>query len=306
MSPFSRIIATTLVLTAASASHAQFIGGFGQRQAVGFHVRTGPYNSLTYVAGAYGFGFGPIYGPVPSWYYGWPGVPLAPYPVVVQPPTPVVIQNVIQVPGGGGAGPARNGFIPPEADILPPAAIKPVPVPKAARPAAPAPPAAPDLRRDLPRMPAAGAQADADRITEAGRRAFTDGQYGRALELFRRAAELTPKEPAAHYLVSQAQFALGKYREAVAAITTGMAVRPDWPNARFHSRDLYWKKPELYDDHLAALRQAVAALPDDPALVFLLGHQLWFDDRRDEARGLFQKAEDMGKGQTPAAAFLAK
>lgn len=305
MSPLSRIVAATVMLAAASVSHAQIVGGFGQRHAVGFHVRTGPYNSFTYVAGAYGFGFGPIYGPVPAWYYGWPGVPLTPYPVVVQPPTPVVIQNIIQAPGNAG-GPARNGFIPPEADVLPPAALKAAPAPKAAKPAGNARPAAPDVRREVPKPPAAGGQADADRLTEAGRRAFTDGQHGRAVELFRRAAELTPKEPAAHYLVSQALFALAKYREAASAIAAGMAVRPDWPGARFHSRDLYWKKPELYDEHLAGLRQAVAALPDDAGLVFLLGHQLWFDDKPDEARPLFRKATDLAKGKTPAEAFLAK
>src|SRR5688572_25924339 len=95
MSPYSRIVAAAVVLFAAGASHAQFVGGFGQRQSIGFHVRTGPYSSLTYVAGGYGYGFGPIYGPVPSWYYGWPGVPLTPYPFVVQPPvTPVIVQNI--------------------------------------------------------------------------------------------------------------------------------------------------------------------------------------------------------------------
>ena len=83
-----------------------------------------------------------------------------------------------------------------------------------------------------------------------------------------------------------------------------MAVRADWPEARFVSRDLYWKKPDLFDEHLKALRQAVAAFPDDAGLAFLLGHQLWFDGKPDEARPLFQKA-GRGKG-TPAEAFLAK
>jgi tetratricopeptide (TPR) repeat protein len=209
-----------------------------------------------------------------------------------------VIQNIIQ-----GAPPARAAFVPPEFE--PPAA------PFAPKPGRPARPAAkvvgPVIPPDPPRPPAGLAgRADADRVAEAGRRAFTDGQYGRALELFRRAAVLTPDEPSAHYLVSQAQFALGKYREAVVAIAAGMAVRPDWPQARFGSRELYWKKPELFDDHLAALRQAEAEFPDDANLVFLLGHQVWFDGKHDEARPLFRKAAALGKGQTPAEAFLAQ
>jgi hypothetical protein len=301
MRPFPRIAAVTAMLFLAGSSQAQIGGGFGQRHAVGFHVRTGPYNSLTYVAGSYGFGFGPIYGPVPSWYYGWPGVPLVPNPFTVQPAVPpVVIQNIIQAPGVAAPVPERRAFVPPEFDA--PAAK---PAPKPAKPAARA--VAPVLPPDPPKPPPAlVGRADADRVAEAGRKAFTDGQYGRALELFRRAAEVTPNEPSAHYLIAQAEFALGKYREAVAAITAGMALRADWPDARLVARDLYWKKPELFDEHLKALRHAVAAFPDDAGLLFLLGHQLWFDGKRDEARPLFQKAAALGKGQTPAEAFLAK
>jgi len=305
MRPFPRIVAAAVVLAAAGASQAQVVGGFGPRQGVAFQIRSGPYGSLTYVAGAYGFGFGPVYGPVPSWYYGWPGIPVVNNPFTVQPAIspPVVIQNIIQAPGAG-PGPGRQGFIPPEFDPAPPAkpAAK---APKAAKVAVvPPPPPARVEVDEAPKKPLG--RADADRLAEAGRKAFTAGQYGRALELFRRAVEIMPDEGSTHFLVSQAEFALGKYREAVAAITAGMAVRPDWPDARFVVRDLYWKSPEVFDDHLKALRQAVEAFPDDPGLLFLLGHQLWFDGKPDEARPLFQKAVALTKGQAPAAKFLAK
>ena len=306
MRPSLRIaLAAAALLVPASVSHAQFIGGFGQRQTVGIQIRNGPYNSFTFVAGAHGYGFGPIYGPVPAWYYGQAGIPLVPNPFLVQPtpPQPVIIQNIIQVPGGVPPGfVGRAPFAAPEGEAP---AMKAAPkVPKQG-PAARA--AVPGLAPDPPKPPAAMVgRADADRVAEAGRRAFTDGQFGRALELFRRAVEVTPNEPSAHYLVSQAQFALGKYREAAAAITTGMAVRADWPDARFVSRDLYWKTPDLFDDHLKGLRQAVTDFPNDAGLVFLLGHQLRFDGKRDEAKALFQKAAALGKGQTPAESFLAK
>src|SRR3954468_16155134 len=239
MRPFPPIAAAAALLLVAGSSQAQIVGGFGHRQSVGVHVRTGPYNSLIYVAGAYGFGFGPIYGPVPSWYYGWPGVAFAPNAILVQPSfPPVVVQNIIQAPGVVAPGPERQVFVPPEFD------------PPAAKPAKPPKPAAravvPVLPPDPPKPPALVGRAGADRVAEAGRKAFADGQYGRALELFRRAAEIMPNEPSNHYLIAQAEFALGKYREAGTAIATGMAVRPDWPEARFVSRDLYWKKPDLF------------------------------------------------------------
>jgi tetratricopeptide (TPR) repeat protein len=141
-------------------------------------------------------------------------------------------------------------------------------------------------------------------VVEAARKAFSDGQFGRAAELFGRAVEMTPNEPSAYWLLSQAYFALGKYHEAVQAIATGMALRADWSESRFVSRDLYWKHPEQFDEHLKTLRDAVGACPDDAGLLFLLGHELWFDGKHDEAKVLIQKAKAIGKGATPADVFL--
>jgi hypothetical protein len=288
-----------LFLSLAETCDAQIVGGFVKRPGVGIQIRSGPFNSLTVVPGLYGVGFGSIYGPVPTWYYGWPGVSstFAIQPAVAMPP--IVVQNIIQAPGVAAVG---GGFVPPEADV--PAPAKRAPAPKPAKPAAPAkviPVIPPPPPKELPAQPG---RADADRIAEAGRKAFGDGQYGRALELFRKAAEITPNEPSAYYLISQAEFALGKYREAVEAIKAGIALRADWPDARFVSRELYWKKPELYDDHLNALRQAATEFPNDATLAFLLAHQLWFDGKHDDGKVLFQKAATIAKGQTPAEVFL--
>jgi tetratricopeptide (TPR) repeat protein len=207
----------------------------------------------------------------------------------------VIVQNIIQTPPPVPLypGPVREPFVPPEFDA-------PRPVVKAP------PPPRPPVRVEIEAPPKRVlGRADADRLVESGRRAFADGQYGRALELFRKAADVTPNEPSAHYLVSQAYFALGKYREAVAAIAAGMALRADWSEARFSSRDLYWKKPALFDEQLAALRQAATAFPDDAALQFLLGHQLWFDGKPEEAGPFILKARALGK-ETPADAFVLK
>jgi hypothetical protein len=295
MRPSFRIAITlAALLFLASEGDAQIRGGFGQRQTTVFQVRNGPFSSFTFASSGYSYGFGPIYGPVPSWYYGWPGYSIINNPYNVQPP--VVIQNIINAPPAVAAAPARPPVVPAEVEA-------PKPVPKAGKPkAAPAPPPLLILP-EPPKAPNALGRADADRIAEAGRKAFADGQYGRALELFRRAAEITPNEPSAHYLVSQALFALGKYREAVAAIATGISTRADWSDARFASRDLYWKKPEVFDDHLKALRQAVAEFPQDATPIFLLGHQFWFDGKKEEAKALILKARQLGKDQTPAETF---
>lgn len=294
MSSLRIVLMSAVLLVVADSAQAQFRAGYGaypaygygQRQNVFFQVRTGPYSSFTYSAGGYGYGIGPIYGPVPSWYYGYPGIPIVNNPIQVQ--QPVVINNIIQqAPQAAAAPPFRPPVIPADLGKIAPPAPKPLPpVPK--------PPVEP------PAKPMLG-QPDADRVAEAGRKAFGDGQYGRALELFQKTATITPNEPSVYFLISQAHFSLGKYREAVEAITEGMALRVDWSDARFVARSLYWRKPAVFDDHLLALRQAVEAFPDDPGLLFLLGHELWFDGKRDEARPLILKARKLGK--SPAEAF---
>ena len=284
MRSFLRIVVVSVALLfVADSAQAQFQGGYGQRQNVYFQVRNGPFSSFTYSAGAYGYGFGPIYGPVPSWYYGWAGIPIVNNPIQVHPP--IVINNIIQAPQAPVAQ-ARPPVIPGEFGPAPLPARKPLPI----VPPRPVEPVKPML-----------GQPDADRVAEAGRKAFAAGQYGRALELFQRAAAITPNEPSVVFLISQAQFALGKYREAVTAIAEGIALRVDWSDARFVSRDLYWKKPAIFDDHLLALRAAVEAFPADPGLLFLLGHELWFDGKREEAKQLVLKARKLGKG--PAESF---
>jgi hypothetical protein len=294
------VLAALLLFT--GVSHAQFHAGFGHRHATYFNVRTGPLSSFTYASRTYGYGYayGSVYGWMPSWYYGPLGVPIWQAPIQVQPP--IVIQNFVP-PAIVMAPPARNGAIPPEFEPAPPPKAAPpkAAAPKAAKPAPPPPP--PVILPDLPKVARPLGRADADRIAEAGRKAFAEGQYGRALELFRHAADITPKEPSAHYVIAQALFALGKYREAVAAIAAGMALRADWSEARFLSRDLYWKKPDVFDEHLKSLQAAVEAFPGDAALLFLLGHQLWFDGKHAEATPFILKARAVGNNATPATAF---
>jgi|SoiMethySBSTD1v2_1073268.scaffolds.fasta_scaffold272265_2 hypothetical protein len=295
-------IAVLALVLAVSSASAQLVmlpmqTSFSRgRASIFVQPRIVPVSSYGYSTGYYGFTGG-------AWNAGfaqWWGPP-----VVYGPPPPIIIQNIIQPPVGGAlpAEPAaRNGVvIPPEFD--PPAVKAPA---KAARLGPAAKP--PEAAVPAPARPAAQppGRAEADFITESGTKAFADGQYGRAVELFRKAAEITPNEPSAHYRVAQAQFARGKYHEAVAAIAAGMALRADWSEARFAPRDMYWKKPAAFDDHLNALRHAVTAYPDDPDLLFLLGHQLWFDGKRDEAKAYILKARAIGKGQTPANAFVLK
>jgi hypothetical protein len=188
-------------------------------------------------------------------------------------------------------------------------------VPEPIRPDQPAAPSVPEQPLPVPLWPepspfpgppAAAAEpktASAQHIA-FGKEAFQSRQYGRAERNFRAAMEKCPEDPFASFLLAQAQLALGKYAEAVAAIHAGMRLRPDWPSAAFRPRALYGTNPDDFSAHLQRLAEALANHPDDPFLAFLYAYQLWFDNRRDEARTLFQRAKALAPDPSFIERFL--
>jgi len=325
------LLAVTLALALSPAgSNAQFYNynirntPFGQ--AYQLQVQNGPYSYA--VEGYRRFPY-----PIASFGYSaynfnnYPafGAPYYPYPVYQQ-PSPIIVQQPIIIqqnnnPAANNPG-AGNGFN--GNNLLPakrfgdglaiPLDVKPaakndaprVAVPKlgpAPQPAAKAPAAAP--KPEMPRVAARPVGVDlAKKAGAAGKTAFAAGEYGRALELFRKAADLNPNDATTYYLLAQTQFAVGKYREAVASLSAGMTFKGDWSAAKFKPRDLYGKAAETFDRHIDELRAAVVQYPDDASLSFLLGHQLWFDDKPDQAKPHLTKAKAAGRGASPAELFL--
>ena len=102
-------------------------------------------------------------------------------------------------------------------------------------------------------------------------------------------SSLAPKEAVPYICLVQARFALGKYREATAAIHDGLRVFPEWPALPFRVREVY-PDPQEYDRQLKRLEDALVAHKDDPALLFLYAYQLWFDGRQADARPLLRRA----------------
>src|SRR5207253_7172266 len=107
---------------------------------------------------------------------------------------------------------------------------------------------------------------------------------------FRDATKLTPADALPYFLLGQALFASGRYPEAVAAIRAGVQLRPDWPTERFPPRDPYGANVADFEDQLRRLRLSLEEFRDDADLLFLLGYELWFDGKPDEARAFFLKA----------------
>jgi tetratricopeptide (TPR) repeat protein len=203
--------------------------------------------------------------------------------------------------------PGRFNIIRPDKQAAPPAAPPPAAQKK------PADKKAPDVNLGvepgnfpLARAAAANPQVEADRQVEAGHDAFLKGEFGLAIEHFRHATARLPDEAVNWFLLAQVQFAIGKYDDAVASINAGMKRDPEWPQSRFQSREIYGNNHAAFDVHLQNLRNSLAADPNDPCLLFLLGVELWFDGKRDEARALLERAAQLAKDPAPAQAFLKK
>jgi hypothetical protein len=129
---------------------------------------------------------------------------------------------------------------------------------------------------------------------EAGKRAFAKRAYGLAAQHFQLAAVAAPRAFLPHFMLAQAQLALGKYRDAVRAIHAGMDLKKDWPTAKFAARELYRENDIDFLGHVKRLEDLLEKRPDDPDLLFLLGYELWFDGQRAKARTLFEKAKKNG------------
>ncbi len=210
----------------------------------------------------------PIYVPTPY-----------PFPIVVPSPWP--------------SGPPVMRGQPPAA---PPGEAPPAAAPPAAKVAQPLGPAAPpdDLKP----------KAELQRLLRVGNDYFAEGKYAQALAQYERAIAAAPLEPFGYFHQAQADLALGKYTQAVVAIQRGLRLHPHWQTADFQPRALYRDRSGEFQQHLATLAELTGKNPNDESLLFLLGYQLWFDGKRDEAIVLLRKAATLAVDPTFTNRFL--
>lgn len=287
-----RLLAITALLAITGASHAQqrFLPGAPPT----FSGRFTSRNHIV-VTGSIGRGFlvGPVVRP-----YGF-GVPygIVERGVSVHVVAPVVTPRLLPVPLDLSgidldveAPPWAGEFDRPRHDFPPPKrpeeVVKRVELPKKE----PAPkPIEPDLFE-----PKADPIAEGQRLTTLGVVAFRGQEYGLAARKFKQALEVDPTGSRAYFFLSQADFALGNYRDAVQMIGLGLGLDRDWPQRPFRPRfDLYADQPEDWQRHLQLLEDARMRQPNNSGYLFLLAHQRWFDDQRDEALKLFRQVRPL-------------
>jgi tetratricopeptide (TPR) repeat protein len=110
-------------------------------------------------------------------------------------------------------------------------------------------------------------------------------------------AEIEPQDPrvldvnlrVAPLLLAHALFAQGRFAEAGKALRSAATRLPEGTKFTFVRRDMTPDK-EGYDARLDELETQAAKQGADADLLFLLGYELHFSDRRDEAKEWFRKA----------------
>jgi hypothetical protein len=188
--------------------------------------------------------------------------------------------------------PWANEFERPRHDIPPPQprqeVARPADLPKRELPKK-EPAVAPPMAAD-PLEPRADPIEEAQRLSTLGVVAFRGQDYGLAARKFQQALEVDPTASRAYFFLSQSYFALGNYRDAVQMIGLGLGLDRGWPQRPFRPRfDLYADQPQDWQRHLQLLEGAQARQPKNSGYTFLLAHQRWFDDQRDDALRLFRQ-----------------
>ncbi len=135
-----------------------------------------------------------------------------------------------------------------------------------------------------------------DLMMSRGVLAFASGQYEQARSAFVLAADMDKGDPASRIHVAHSCFALGRYGEAVRHLRRAFQLEPRIRELPYDIRTDYGRQ-EDFDEHLAALRAAVAAFPKEVDPLILLGYVHLYTGQRTEAyQALSRASERLVKG----------
>ena len=136
---------------------------------------------------------------------------------------------------------------------------------------------------------------------------FAEREYGDANERYRSASRTAPQLADAWFRQAFALIAMGRYDQAVTAISRGLKINPKWPSSDFELKDIYGPDKADKDAHRDALAEAAESKPNDADLLFLIGVHLYFDGQADRAAKFFGRTKEIS-GDPPdyLKAFLPK
>jgi tetratricopeptide (TPR) repeat protein len=142
-----------------------------------------------------------------------------------------------------------------------------------------------------------------DESLNTGLRAFAEGRYDEAADMFLLATRLDNGDPASRLYATQALFALQQYDPAVPLLRRAFELQPNLLYLRFDLR-LNYNNPEDLTAQLESLKAAVADYPDWAGGYLLLGYELFHSGERNEAYKAFTRAAEIDPTDQLARRFL--
>jgi Flp pilus assembly protein TadD len=138
--------------------------------------------------------------------------------------------------------------------------------------------------------PAPALKPDSDRIDDLftrARKAFTEGDYARAVTLYTELTEIVPQRPDVLNNLGVALFSLGRYEEAEQRYREAIEINPEFAEALCNLADVLQGNPQEAEQWL---RRALRVNPKFPGARTKLGLMLASAGREHEAGAAFRKS----------------
>ncbi len=144
---------------------------------------------------------------------------------------------------------------------------------------------------------------EAQELVKLGNTCFGRGQPAEAVDALGAAVEIADdligSDPArldiaariAPILLAHALFSQGKFAEAAKALQRAARMVPEGGTLKFKRRDMSPDR-DAYDARLAELEAKVKE-SEDADLLFLLGYERFFSDKRDESKALLERSRKL-------------
>lgn len=150
-----------------------------------------------------------------------------------------------------------------------------------------------------------GAPAPPEDPMALGDLLLREGDYEGAAAAYRKVVEAEPDNSVAKFALADALFALGRYHEAAYMARKGLTQDPGWLDAEVDKARLFKDLAE-FDRLLGMLQASASASAYDNAIWFLLGYQLFYAGRLDEARSALGTCLSLLPGDAIAALMVEK
>ncbi len=143
----------------------------------------------------------------------------------------------------------------------------------------------------------------ARRYLDLGDFYFRDGRFKEAADAYAKARALVPDDASIHFVLADAQFALGDYHFAAYLINEALQLDPSLAFANTDKRLLYGD-PAVFEKQIATLVRYLDEKPYDAMAHLVLGYNLKFSDQQKDAEKALRRVLEIDPGSIAAKPLL--